>query len=72
MERSPVSLVLDLRIDHDRFGSSSDPSINGQLHYPNDLDRSLNEDAVDEIRQYSRQDYFTSDDIERRWDTCRF
>ncbi len=26
---------------------SSDPSINGHLHYPNDVDRSLNEDAVD-------------------------
>jgi hypothetical protein len=28
---------------HDRFGSSSDPSLNGHLHYSNDLDRSLNE-----------------------------
>ncbi len=37
------AFVLDLRIDHDRFGSSSDPSLNGQLHYPNDVDRSLNE-----------------------------
>jgi hypothetical protein len=48
----PVPLVLDLRIAHERFGSSSDPSINGHLHYPNDLDRSLNEDAADKIRQY--------------------
>jgi hypothetical protein len=30
----PVPLVLDLRIAHDRFESSSDPSINGHLHYP--------------------------------------
>jgi hypothetical protein len=30
----PVPLVLDLRIAHDRFGSSSDPILNGQLHYP--------------------------------------
>ena len=52
----PVSLVLDLRIAHDRFGSSSDPSINGHLHYPNDVDRSLNEAAADKIRQY-RADY---------------
>jgi hypothetical protein len=52
----PVPLVLDLRIAHDRFGSSSDPSINGHLHYPNDVDRSLNEDAADKIRQY-RTDY---------------
>ncbi len=37
-----MPLVLDLRIAHDRWGSSSDPSINGHLHYPNDIDRSLN------------------------------
>ena len=52
----PVPLVLDLRIAHDRFGSSSDPSINGHLHYPNDLDGSLKEAAADKIRQY-RADY---------------
>jgi hypothetical protein len=33
----PVPLVLDLRIAHDHFGSSSDPILNGQLHYPNVL-----------------------------------
>ncbi len=27
---------------HDRFGSSTDPNLNGHLHYPNDIDRSLN------------------------------
>ena len=42
-ETVPVPLVLDLHITHDRFGSSSDPSINGHLHYPNDIDRSLND-----------------------------
>ena len=52
----PVPLVMDLHITHDRFGSSSDPSINGHLHYPNDLDGSLNEAAADKIRQY-RADY---------------
>ena len=52
----PVPLVLDLRITLDRFGGSSDPSINGHLHYPNDLNGSLNETAADEIRQY-RDDY---------------
>ena len=31
-ESVPVPLVLDLRIAHDRWGSSSDPSINGHLH----------------------------------------
>ena len=55
-ESGPVSLVLDLRITHDRYGSSSDPSLNGHLHYPNDLDRSLNETATDKIRKY-RSDY---------------
>ena len=55
-ETSPVPLVLDLRIAHDRFGSISDPSINGHLHYPNDIDRSLNETVTDKIRKY-RADY---------------
>ena len=48
----PVPLVLDLLITHDRFGSSSEPSIDGYLHYPNDLDGSLKEAAADKIRQY--------------------
>ena len=48
--------MLDLRIAHDRFGSSSDPNINGHLHYPNDLDGSLNEATAAKIRQY-RADY---------------
>ena len=52
----PVSLVLDLRITHDRFGRSSDSNLNGHLHYPNDIDRSLNEAAADKIRKY-RADY---------------
>jgi hypothetical protein len=51
----PVPLVLDLRIAHDRFGSSSDPTLNGRLHY-NDMDKSLNEAANDKIRKY-RADY---------------
>jgi hypothetical protein len=38
----PVPLVMDLRIRPDRYGSSSDPSINGHLHYPNDLDGTQN------------------------------
>jgi len=49
-------LVLDLRIAHDRFGSSSDPNLNGHLHYPNDIDKSLNETATDKIRKY-KSDY---------------
>ncbi len=55
-ETDPVPLVMDLRITHDTWGSSSDPSINGHLHYPNDIDRSLNETATDKIRKY-RVDY---------------
>jgi hypothetical protein len=50
-----VPLVLDLRLDHDRFGSNSDPTLNGRLHY-NDIDKSLNETANDKIRKY-RADY---------------
>ncbi len=52
----PVSLVLDLLIDHDRLGRSSDPNLNGHLHYPNDIDWSLNETVTDKIRKY-RVDY---------------
>ncbi len=48
----PVPLVLDLRIAHERWGSSSDPTLNGNLHCPNDIDRSLNDDATDKIRKY--------------------
>ncbi len=48
----PVPLVLDLLITHERFGSSSDPSINGHLHFPNDVDRSLNESTPDKNRKY--------------------
>jgi hypothetical protein len=52
----PVSLVLDLRINHDRVGSSTDPTLNGHLKYPNNLDQSLNDAAPDKIRKY-RADY---------------
>jgi hypothetical protein len=46
----PVPLFLDLRISHDRFGRTYDPNLN--LHYPNDVDRSLNEDTTDKIWKY--------------------
>ncbi len=52
----PAPLVLDLRITHNLNGSTSDPSLNGHLRYPNDIDRSLNEAADDKIRKY-RADY---------------
>jgi hypothetical protein len=48
----PVDLVLELHIGHECWGSSSDPSLNGHLHYPNDMDRALNEDVPDKIRKY--------------------
>jgi hypothetical protein len=47
---------MDLRIAHDRVGSSPDPSLNGHLKYPNNLDQSLNEAGNDKIRKY-RADY---------------
>ncbi len=50
------TLVLNLRITHDRFGSSSDPSLNGHIHDPNNMDKSLNETVTDKIRKY-RVDY---------------
>ena len=40
----PVRLVLDLYITHERWASSSDPILIGQLHYPRPtcIDRPLN------------------------------
>ncbi len=55
-EAGPVPLVLDLRIAHDRVGSSTDPTLNGHLKYPNNSDQSLNDAAADKIRKY-RVDY---------------
>ena len=48
----PVPLVLDLLLAHECWGSSADPSLNGNLHYPNDKDRSLNETTANKIRKY--------------------
>ena len=55
----PVPLVVDLCIAHERWGSSSDPSLNGHLHYPNDVDGSRNETTNDKIRIFfsTRFDY---------------
>jgi hypothetical protein len=55
-EAGPVPLVLDLRIAHDRMGSSVDPSLNGHLKYPNNFDQSLNDTATDKVHKY-RPDY---------------
>jgi hypothetical protein len=55
----PVPLVVDLRIVHERVGSNSDPSLNGHLKYPNNLDQSLNDETPDKKRKY-RPDYNNS------------
>ncbi len=54
----PGPLVLDLRIAHERWGSSSNPSLDGHLHYPRppDTRRPLNEVAADKTLAY-RADY---------------
>ena len=35
----PVNVVQDLRITHERFRSSSNPSFDGTLHYPAPADK---------------------------------
>ncbi len=55
-ESGPVTLVLDLRVPHDRVGGSPDPPLNGHLRYPNNLDQSLNDTVTDKLRKY-RVDY---------------
>jgi hypothetical protein len=55
-----VPLVLDLRIAHDRVGSSADPTLNGHLKYPNNLDQSLNDAAADKIRKYRAESLLTT------------
>jgi hypothetical protein len=45
-----VVLMLDLLLTHDRWGSSTDPNLNDNLHYPNDKNRSLNETVTDVVR----------------------
>jgi hypothetical protein len=55
-EAGPVPLVLDLRIVHDRVGSRADPTLNGHLNYPKNLDQSFNDAASDKIQKY-RVDY---------------
>ncbi len=55
-EAVPIPLELDLRIPQDRVGTSADPTLNGHLKYPNNLDQSLNDAVADKIRKY-RADY---------------
>jgi hypothetical protein len=58
-EAGPVPLVLDLRIAHDRFGSSTDPNLNGHLKYPNNFDQSLNDAVADKVHKH-RTDYYSN------------
>ena len=44
--------MLDLLIAHERCGSTSRPSLHDHLHYPADLDRTLNEVVTDKVLQY--------------------
>jgi hypothetical protein len=48
-EAGPVPLVLDLRIAHDRIGSSANPALNGTLTHPNNIDESLNAERISYI-----------------------
>ena len=49
---SGASLVLALRIACEGWGSTSNPSLNVNLHYPTDIDRTLNESSADKVLQY--------------------
>ena len=49
-------MVLDLGMTHERWESRSNPSLNGHLHYPSDIDRTLNETSTEQVLQY-RADY---------------
>jgi hypothetical protein len=54
----------------DRFGSSSDLNLNGHLHYPHDIDRSLNESTSDKIRKYRSRSSRSDDHITDHGPTC--
>ena len=41
---------------HECWGSSSNPSLNDHLHYPTDIDRTLNESASDKVLQHRADD----------------
>jgi hypothetical protein len=59
---SPAWSSVDLCLTHERFGSSSNPSLHGDFHYPAQgllTLIKLNETAADRIRDY-RADYHES------------
>ena len=47
-----------VKTQHELFGSSTDPSINGHLHYPNELDRTVNESSTDKIPRITIKLFF--------------
>jgi hypothetical protein len=56
------SLVFDLSITHDRFGSSSHPLQNGLKTHPQDIDAPLHAAAQRKMNSY-RQQYADNQDI---------
>jgi hypothetical protein len=51
-----LAFFKETLITHDRVGSSADPTLNGHLKYPHNLDQSLNYAAAEKMRKY-RADY---------------
>ena len=49
------SLVFDLSITHDRYGSSSHPLQNGHLTHPQDIDSHLHVAAQRKVNSYTQQ-----------------
>ena len=45
-------LVYDLSVTHERWGATDEPSKNGQLCYPDDIDRPLREAAQKKVLKY--------------------
>jgi hypothetical protein len=56
------SLVFDLSMTHDRFGSSSHVQQNGLLPHPQDIDKSLHLAAQGKINSF-RQQYADNENI---------
>ena len=47
-----MNLVMNLLIVYEHWGSSSNPLLNGRLHYPlPDIDKPVNDDAAEKIRE---------------------
>ena len=61
----------------ERWGSRSNPSLNGHLHdYPTDIDRTLNETSDDKVIKYRRDDnnrpsMSRGESWSRSWVSCK-